>query len=54
MMKLIVDFRDFENAPKNFPFRKVNEQQYTGIKTEIIARIFFVVTSKIKGTGAFK
>jgi hypothetical protein len=48
MMKLIVDFRDFENAPKNFPFWTVNEQQSTGIKTEIILRIFFSVTSQIK------
>jgi len=54
VMKLRVDIRDFENAPKNFPFWTVNEQQSTGIKIEIIARIFFSVTSKTKGTGAFK
>jgi len=54
MMKLIVNFCDFENTPKNVPFWTVNERQSTGIKTEIIARIFFSVTSKIKGIGAFK
>jgi hypothetical protein len=34
----------------------VNGQQSTGIlvKKEIIACIFFSVTSKLKGTGAFK
>jgi len=54
MKKLTVDFRDFENAPKNFPFWTVNEQQSTGIKIEIIARVFFSVASKIKGTESFK
>ena len=54
MMTPIVDFRDFENTLKNFPFWTVNEKQSTGIKTEVIARVFFSVTSKINGTGAFK
>jgi len=51
MMTPTVDFRDFENAPKNFPFWTLNEKQSTGIKIEVIARIFFSVTSKIKGIG---
>jgi len=56
IMKLIVDFRDFESAPTNFPFWTANEQQSIGIlvNKEIIARIFFSVTSQIKGTGSFK
>jgi len=54
MMTPIVDFRDFENASKNFPFWTTNEKQSTGIKIEVIARISFSFTSKIKGTGAFK